>query len=284
MFEPRGHPDMYGGYVVESVSTKADFGVIFIHNEGYSDHCGHGVIALSSTAVKLGWVERTIPETKVCIDAPCGFIEAYVAWDGKNVGRVKFTNVPSFIWLENAAVETPTFGKVTGDIAFGGAFYFYMNSKYLDLPVKLSEVETLKKLGNEVKVAANIKYKVKHPQIPELNHIYGTIISNEPNTEGATEANICIFADRQVDRSPTGSGTAGKVATLFLKNKIKKDEYIYNESIIGSIFKAKVVEKTKLANFDAAIPEVEGSAHILGYANWTIDENDDLGKGFLVRD
>ena len=109
----------------EPVSPNADFGIIFLHNEGYSDHCGHGVIALSTAAVELGWVQRQIPETRVGIDAPCGFIEAFVQWDGEHAGNVRFVNVPSFIWKQDVTVETPSFGTVTGDIAFGGAFYFY---------------------------------------------------------------------------------------------------------------------------------------------------------------
>lgn len=188
MLEPRGHADMYGGYLTEAVSAEADFGIIFIHNEGYSDHCGHGVIALSSVAVKLGWVKRTVPETKVGIDAPCGYIEAHVKWDGSKVGGVRFTNVPSFIFVRDASVTTPSLGEVKGDIVFCGAFYFYTSSKPWNIPVQLSKLEALTKLGMEVKTVASEKYKVEHPFIPEINHIYGTIIDNDPNTKEGTQA------------------------------------------------------------------------------------------------
>ena len=141
MFEPRGHADMYGGYLTEPVSPNADFGIIFLHNEGYSDHCGHGVIALSTAAVELGWVQREIPETRMGIDAPCGFIEAFVKWDGEHAGNVRFVNVPSFIWKQDVTVETPSFGSVTGDIAFGGAFYFYTDGEPHGLAVRESSVE-----------------------------------------------------------------------------------------------------------------------------------------------
>jgi proline racemase len=120
MLEPRGHADMYGGYLTEPVSPGADFGVIFMHNDGYSDHCGHGVIALATAAVQLGWVTRTEPETRVGIDAPCGFIEAHVTWDGQLASSVRFLNVASSVELSGVFVETPGFGRVFGDIAFGG--------------------------------------------------------------------------------------------------------------------------------------------------------------------
>ena len=122
VFEPRGHADMYGCYLTEAISSNTDFGIIFFHNEGYSDHCGHGVIALASAAVNLGWVEQKSPVTKVCIDAPCGFIEAYVDWNGKKAGNVRFTNFPSFILYEDVNFITPSFGELKGDIAYGGAF------------------------------------------------------------------------------------------------------------------------------------------------------------------
>jgi proline racemase len=283
MFEPRGHADMYGGYLTEPVTDGADFGVIFVHNEGYSDHCGHGVIGLATAAVELGWIERTSPETRVGIDAPCGFIEAFVQWDGEHAGNVRFVNVPSFIWKRDVTVDTPSFGTVTGDIAFGGAFYFYADGAPFDLPVRESAIEQLIKFGAEVKIAANRAFKVVHPEIPELNHIYGTIIANAPRHPGSMQANCCVFADREVDRSPTGSGTAGRVAQLYLRGLLGKDETLVNESVIGTVFKGRVLKEVKLGEFDAIIPEVEGNAFICGFANWIVDDRDPLTYGFLVR-
>jgi trans-L-3-hydroxyproline dehydratase len=92
-----------------------------------------------------------------------------------------------------------------------------------------------------------------------------------------------VFADREVDRSPTGSGTAGRVAQLYLRGRLGRDETLVNESVIGTVFKGRVLRETKLGEFDAVIPEVEGNAYICGFANWIIDERDPLTYGFLVR-
>ena len=283
MWEPRGHADMYGGYLTPPVTPTADFGIIFLHNEGYSDHCGHGTIALATAAVELGWVERTEPETRVGIDAPCGFIEAFVRWDGEHASGVRFINVPSFIFMRDVTVDTPTFGKVTGDIAFGGAFYFYTSGEPFGFDIRESNVEALKQFGAEVKIAANAAVQVRHPLIPEINHIYGTIIHGAPRLPGSTQANCCVFADREIDRSPTGSGTAGRIAQLYLRGHMGRDEELVNESIIGSVFKAKVVQETRLGQFEAVIPQIEGTAFVCGFANWIIDPRDELGGGFLVR-
>lgn len=283
MLEPRGHPDMYGGYLTEPVTPNADLGIIFLHNEGYSDHCGHGTIALATMAVKLGWVERAKPETRVGIDAPCGFVEAFVKWDGSKVGTVRFLNVPSFLYLKDAVVETPNFGEVKGDISFGGAFYFYTRAEHLNIPIELENIEMLTKLGAEVKKAANEKYKVAHPTIPEINHIYGTIIDG-PSEAGFDQKNVCIFADRQVDRSPTGSGTAGRIAQMVSRGELKMGAKLTNESIVGSVFLGRAVEKVKFGSYDAIVPEIEGEAKYLGKATWELDPEDHLGRGFLVRD
>lgn len=283
MFEPRGHVDMYGGYLTEPVTPGADFGIIFLHNEGYSDHCGHGVIALATAAVELGWIERTEPETRVGIDAPCGFIEAFVKWDGQHANGVRFINVPSFIYKRDVTVHTPTFGAVTGDIAYGGAFYFYTDGRAHGLEIRESSIEQLKQFGAEVKIAANEAFPVVHPLIPEINHIYGTIIDGSPRHEGSTQANCCVFADREVDRSPTGSGTGGRFAQLYLRGELGRDDVLVNESVIGSVFSAKLVKETTLGDIPAVIPEVSGTAYIYGMCNWIIDERDPQTYGFLVR-
>ena len=283
IFEPRGHADMYAGYLTAPVSPDADFGVIFVHNQGYSDHCGHGVIALATAAVALGWVVRSAPETRVGIDAPCGFIEAFVEWDGRRAGTVRFVNVPSYLLHAGVSVETPGFGRVVGDIAFGGAFYFYVDGRAFGLEIRPDNAAALIRFGAEATAAANAAFPVVHPEIPELNHIYGTIIDGPARDPGATQANVCIFADRQLDRSPTGSGTAGRAALLFATGRLAQGETLVNESILGTVMTARVLRTTRLPGVDAVVPEVSGRAFVHGTASWMIDREDPLRHGFLLR-
>jgi trans-L-3-hydroxyproline dehydratase len=192
-------------------------------------------------------------------------------------------NVPSFLVHADAVVETPSFGRVVGDIAFGGAFYFYADGRPHRLAIRRDNAEALVRFGAEVKTAANAAYPVVHPEIPELNHIYGTIIDGDPHDPASTQANVCIFADRQVDRSPTGSGTAGRIALLFAKGLIGRDDVLVNESLIGTVMTARVLQQVRLGGFDAVVPEVSGSAYVCGQATWTLDRHDPLRHGFLVR-
>ncbi len=282
MFEPRGHADMYGGFLTEPVTADADLGVVFMQNADYSPHCGHGIIGLATAAVELGWVERTTPETRVGIDAPCGFIEAFVEWDGTHAANVRFVNVPSFVWQLDVTVTTPTFGPVSGDIAYGGAFYMYVDGGAFGLDIRESEADRLKDFGMEVKDAANAAFSVVHPEIPEISGVYGAIIAGAPRDPASTQANACVFADGELDRSPTGSGTAGRIAQLHARGLFQPGETLINESIIGSVFKGRILQKAEVAGQPAVIPEIQGDAFICGFGNWIIDERDPLSYGFQL--
>lgn len=283
MWEPRGHADMYGCYVTEPITPGADLGVIFMHNEGYSDMCGHGIIALATVAVAQGLVARSSPETRVGIDSPAGFIEAFVEWDGRRVGAVRFLNVPSFLYQRDLKITTQSFGELTVDIAFGGAFYAYLDAAQAGLKVVPEQVRDLIQLGDEVKQVVMAATTLQHPQVPELNTLYGTIIDGPPRDPANDQANICIFAEREVDRSPTGTGTSGRVAQLLARGQMALGETLRNESIVGSVFTGKALSLTKVGKFEAVMPEVSGSASIVGFNQWVVEPGDELGTGFLVR-
>jgi len=283
ILEPRGHADMYGAYLTEPVTAGADLGVIFMHNEGYSDMCGHGIVALATVAVAQGSVARTIPETRIGIDAPAGFIEAYVQWDGRRVGEVRFRNVPSFLHTANLTVATPTFGDVTVDVAFGGAFYAYLEAAQVGLEVTPERLRDLVRAGHEIKHAVMAAAEVVHPLESELRGIYGTILAGPPETPQGTQRNVCVFADREVDRSPTGTGTSGRVAQLVARGRLGLGDAIVNESIIGSVFRGRALERTRVGPYDAVVPEIAGRAAIVGFNTWVVDPDDALGAGFFLR-
>jgi proline racemase len=283
MNEPRGHADMYGAYLLPPTTPQADFGVIFIHNEGYSDMCGHGIIALGKVLVEMGYVERQMPTTRIAFDAPAGFIEAHVEWDGTRAGAVTFKNVPAFIYMRDVEVETPSFGKITGDIVFGGAFYYYINGEQAGLDIKPELVRSLIQLGAETKAAVKAKVNIQHPLEPGLNELYGTIVDGKPNCAGVDQSNVCIFADREVDRSPTGTGTSGRAAQLFLRGQLPLNQPYVNGSIVGSRFTVRVTERVRVGDLDGAITEVTGTAHVSGFNQWVLEDSDPFPTGFFLR-
>lgn len=283
MWEPRGHADMYGCYLTEPVTPEADVGVIFMHNEGYSDMCGHGIIALSTMLVAQAMVQREVPETRIGIDSPAGFVEARVAWDGRRVGEVRFTNVPSFLLHRDLTVPTASAGEVTVDVAFGGAFYAYLEAADVGLELGRDSLERFQQLGDEIKHAVMDAVDVVHPLEPELRGIYGTIFAGPPRRDDADQANVCIFADRQVDRSPTGTGTAGRVAQLVARGALEVGQRLGNESVAGTLFSGRALRRTQVGPVEAVVPEVSGRAAIVGFNTWLVEPDDDVGEGFLVR-
>ena len=283
MWEPRGHADMYGCYLTPPVTPDADFGVIFMHNEGYSDMCGHGIIALATVVVAQAMVPRRQPETRVGVDTPAGFVEAFVAWDGRRAGQVRFTNVPSFLLRRDLTVRTASAGAVRVDVAFGGAFYAYLDAAEAGLALHRDPLERFQQVGDEIKHAVMQAAAIVHPLEPELRGIYGTIFAGPPTRADADQANVCVFADRQVDRSPTGTGTAGRVAQLVARGSLELGERLANESVAGTLFTGRALRTVAVGPYQGVIPEIAGRASIVGTNTWWIDPDDEVGGGFLLR-
>nr|WP_218188330.1 proline racemase family protein [Desulfosarcina cetonica] len=208
MWEPRGHADMYGCIVTPPVSVDADFGVLFLHNEGYSSMCGHGIIAMTTVAVETGLVPMIEPLTTVRIDAPAGLITAHARVKAGRVKSVSFHNVPSFVLCRDQTVAVPGLGPVRYDIAYGGAFYAFVDAADLGVSTRPDDFNRLIERGMAVKRAVMAAGPITHPFEADLSFLYGTIIVGPPHTEGAHSSNVCIFAEGEVDRSPTGTGVS----------------------------------------------------------------------------
>ena len=283
IWEPRGHADMYGAIIVEPDTTGADFGVIFIHNEGYSTGCGHAVIALTKVFVETGLISMNEPETEVNMDVPSGFIKSYAKVKNGQVTGVRFENVPSFVQSLDTEIDVPGLGMINYDLAFGGAFYAFVDVAQLDLDCKPEYQNQLIETGMKIKHAIMDSVEMVHPLETDMNFLYGTIFTSALKDPNHHSRNVCIFAEGEVDRSPTGTGVSARAAILHAKGEIKVGESIIIESIIGSIFSVKVVATTTFEHYDAVIPEVSGNAYITGKNTFWINQEDPLKDGFILR-
>ena len=282
LWEPRGHADMYGAIIVEPDTPGADFGVIFIHNEGYSTGCGHAVIALTKVVVETGLIPITEPETEVKMDAPSGFIQSFAQVKNGKVTAVRFQNVPSFVQILDAEVNVQGFGKIKYDLAFGGAFYAFVDVSEVGLDCTEEYHNGLVDVGKKIKQAVMDAVSMSHPTKPDMNFLYGTIFTGSAKDPNHHSRNVCIFADGQVDRSPTGTGVSTRAAIHYARGEIDIGECITIESIIGSTFTVKVAESSSFGPYDAVIPEVSGNAHITGKNTFWIDPDDSLKGGFIL--
>ena len=283
MWEPRGHADMYGCLIVPAVSEGADFGVLFLHNEGWSTMCGHGIIAVTKVALETGLVSMHAPETVVRIDSPAGLITATACVENDHVESVRFLNVPSFVLDLDQHVDVPGLGTLRYDLAFGGAFYAYVQAADVGLTCASDEFSQLIDIGMRIKRAVMAQRPIPHPFEEALGFLYGTIFIAPPISAGVDSRNVCIFADGEVDRSPTGTGVSGRMALHYARNEIAIEEPLQIESIIGSRFTGRVIEETTFGPHQAVIPEVQGRAHITGIHTFFVDPDDPLGDGFILR-
>ena len=300
-FEPRGHADMYGGFITEPDDDGADFGVLFWHKDGFSTACGHGTMALGAWAVSSGIVAvDPSGTTEVTIDVPSGRVRAQVHTDTKGrATSVDFVNVPSRLVASGITVDT-SLGQVTVDLAWGGAIYALVDVAQLgaaagsfqaDEVGRLGEVScevvpenltALIAVGREIRAGLADHRDTVHPEDDRLSGVYGTIFVDRFGTLPGGELhqrNVTVFADGQVDRSPCGSGTSARVAALHAAGELASGQSLVHESIVGTRFRARVLEETA----DGVVPVINGSAHRVATSTFEVDSLDDLVPGFALR-
>jgi len=286
MLEPRGHADMYGAVLTGPVTPEADVGVLFMHNEGYSTMCGHGIVAVTTMAIERGLVQPKRPG-EIVYDTPAGTVHAraFVKDPGRGGGvrveRVAFGNVPSFVYAPGLEVRAG--GRdVRVDVAFGGAFYAIVDAESAGLPIAASRLPDLRRVGMEIKRAVEAALTVVHPLDKDLNGIYGTIFTGPPERGDADLRNVTIFADAEVDRSPCGTGTCAVMAVVDAMGVMPAGRPFGHESLIGTLFRGRVTGRTRVGDRDAILPELEGSAWITGEHVFLVDDEDPLRAGFRL--
>ena len=283
MLEPRGHADMYGALLTPPEREGSDTGILFMHNEGFSTMCGHGVIAVTTILIERD--RRFADAREIVFDVPAGRVVARAKVgarkDGsRRVESVSFANVPSFVLAAGLPIQARgrTFPV---DVAFGGAFYAICDAESAGLAVTGDRLHDLRELSVTIRAQVEKAITVVHPLEPGLHGIYGTIFTGPPN--GAADLrNVTVFADREVDRSPCGSGTAAVMAVLDAMGMLPLDHIFTHESIIDTQFRGRVLQRTSAGELPAIIPEIEGSASITGEHTFIVTTDDPLAEGFRL--
>jgi proline racemase len=271
--EPRGHADMYGCFVVPPDDEGADFGVLFWHKDGYSTACGHGTIALGAWAVESGRVAApTDGRVDVVIDVPSGRVTARVRCAGGAVEEIAFVNVPASVTARGVDA-----GGVEADVAWGGAFYAFVPAAAFGVRVVPEDLPALIVAGRAVKAALDNAPVSRHPHDDRLSGIYGTVLTERVGPRH--HRNVAIFADGEVDRSPTGSATSARTALLLADSEIGIGDTWRNDSIVGTTFTARATGEVA----EGALSEVSGMAFRTGEHRFVLDPRDTLGTGFVLR-
>ncbi len=282
MLEPRGHNDMFGSIVTTACNPEADFGIIFMDGGGYLNMCGHGSIGAATVAVETGIVPMKEPVTEVNMEAPAGLIRAKVQVKNEKVQEVSIVNVPAFLYKADQQIDLPGYGKITFDISFGGSFFAIVPAKQLNIKLLPENADKLKVLGIQIRDIINKEIKIQHPVLEHIKTVDLVEFFDETDNPKANLRNVVVFGQGQVDRSPCGTGTSAKLATLHAKGKLKQGEKFVYESIASTLFTGEIVGTTKVGDYDAVIPQITGSAYITGFCQYVIDEDDPVKHGFRL--
>jgi proline racemase len=294
ILEPRGHTDMYGALLTEPTSGDSHAGVLFMHNEGWSTMCGHGIIAVTTVAIERGLIwsnpkdaaeDASSPSVQIRYDTPAGPVRATARLshygDSVRVESVAFRNVASFVF-EPSVIVTAGGRKIPVDVAFGGAFYAIVDAEAAGVPIDAAHLPELRRLGMTIAREIEKLRSVVHPDDPGLQGIYGTIFTAPAQLPDAHLRNVTIFADAEVDRSPCGTGTAAVMAVLNDMGLLLDAVPFIHESIVGTTFRGRVVDRVSVGERPAIVPEIEGSAWITGEHTFLIDGDDPLKAGFRL--
>lgn len=282
MLEPRGNDVMSGVILTEPCTPGADLGVIFTEVGGYLPMCGHDTIGVCTALIETGIIKPVEPFTFITLDTPAGIVKAKVKVEDNIAKEVTFCNIPSFVFGKDIEVEVPSLGKFIVDIAYGGNYYAIVRAGDFDIQVKPAEMQKIILTAKLIKAAINEQIKVFHPERDFINEVTHVEFSAPPTHPEAHLKNAVVIPDGSIDRSPCGTGSSAKLATLYAKGKLKINEEFVHESIIGSIFKCRVVEETTVGEFNAVITEITGNAFVTGMHTFVIDPEDPLLHGFKL--
>ena len=280
MHEPRGHQDMFGAILTAPYHPEADRGLMYMDSGGYLTMCGHGTIGTAVLLVEMGLAEAKEPETVIVFDTPAGLVRAHVIVEDGRAREAWIENVPSFLYRGDVPVQVAGLGQVSVDIAFGGNFFALVSADELGVTVEPSNATRLVDLGLRIREAVNEQVEIQHPVEKHIDRVELTEITGPASNPQAHARNVIIFGNGSIDRSPCGTGTCARMATLYARGELEIGEPFVHESIIGTTFNGQLLRKVMVGDFEAVVPRVGSTAYITGIQQFVIDPDDPLAMGF----
>jgi proline racemase len=294
--EPRGYPAANCNLILPPTRPEADAGMIIMEQVEYPPMSGTNTICVVTALIGTGMVAAREPITKLTLDTPAGLVHVEAEVRDSQVVRVTFENVPSFVAHLNAPVEVPQLGTVHVDVAYGGMFYVIADAAALGLRLTPDEGRDITRIGEMIKAATREQLPVKHPENPGISGVTIAQLSGPTALAGAHAKNAVVVSTGQldwarpstwtgaIDRSPCGTGTSAKMATLYAKGKLALNEDFVHEGILGTTFTGRLIRETKVGPYRAVVPTISGRAWITGFAQYVLDADDPFPEGFTVGD
>lgn len=283
MQEPRGHRDMFGAIITQPTSEDADMGVVYMDGGGYLNMCGHGTMSVATFLVEGEYIKVEEPYTYITLDTPAGLVKVKVKVEEGKPKEVSLINVPSFLYKEDLKIKLSNGKTVNVDISFGGSFFALVKASELGIKVSLEDIDQIIKLGLEIRDKINNECNIKHPLKPEIDRVDLVEIYDKASHPDADFKNVVVFGNGQFDRSPCGTGTCAKIAALEKKGELGLNQTFVYESITGTLFKGRAIEKTQVGDYEGIIPEISGRSFITAKGHFIMQDEDPFQSGFTIK-
>jgi len=294
--EPRGYPASNCNLILPPTNPKADAGFVIMEQTEYPPMSGTNTIAVTTVLLETGMLPVKEPITELILESPAGLIPVQAEVTDGKVTQVTFKNVPAFVVYLDAKVEVPHLETVTVDVAYGGMFYVIADANSLGLQLTLDEGRDIVRIGEMIKAATREQLSVVHPENPKIAGVTIAQLSGPPTRPDADAKNAVVVSTGTLDwerpdtwtgaldRSPCGTGTCAKMATLHAKGKLPLNKDFRHEGILGTVFTGRLIKETQVGPYPAVVPTVSGRAWITHFSTYVLDPNDPFPHGFTVGD
>ncbi len=294
--EPRGYPAANCNLVLPPTVTEADAGFVIMEQVEYPPMSGTNTICVVTTLIETGMLPAIEPITRLVLETPAGLVAVEAAVRDGKVESVSFENVPAFCFHLDTPIEVPTLGEVVVDVAYGGMIYVIADVTQLGLELTPERAGELARVGEMIKTAAREQLEAIHPENPGISGVTIGVLSGPPSQPGASLKNAAVVSTGELDwdrpetwtaaldRSPCGTGTCAKMATLYAKGELGLEEDFNHEGILGTVFRGRLLRETQVGDFRAVVPEITGQAWITGFAQYVLDPTDPFPAGFTIGD
>ncbi|MCZ8188023.1 MAG: 4-hydroxyproline epimerase [Beijerinckiaceae bacterium] len=283
MFEPRGHDMMSGSILYPPTRPDCDIAILYIETTGCLPMCGHGTIGTVTMALEQGLVKARTPGI-LRLDTPAGLVEAHYREEGGRVTSVKLINIPSFLFVRDLAIEVEGLGRLVVDISYGGNFYAIIDPQPAFAGVEAVQPSDILRWSPRVRSAVNAAIDLVHPENPAIRGCRHVLWAGKPTVPGATARNAVFYGEKAIDRSPCGTGTSARLAQWAARGRLKPGQDFIHESIIGSLFTGRIEGETRVGDYPAIIPSIEGWAVMTGLNTIFVDDHDPFAHGFVLAD
>jgi proline racemase len=294
--EPRGYPALCSNVILPPTRPEADAGFVIMEQVEYPGMSGSNTICVVTVLLETGMVPMREPVTELTLEAPAGLIRVRAECHDGKVTAVTFRNVPAFAIHLDAPIEVPTLGTVTVDVAYGGMIFAIAEAAQFGLRLTPDEGRDIVRITELVKAAAREQLPAVHPEQPGFSGVTIGQLSGPPSGPDADMRNVVTVSTGEldwerpstwtgvIDRSPCGTGTCARMATLHARGRLRVGDTFRHEGILGTVFTGRILEETRVGPYPAIVPTLSGQGWITGMGSLVVDPTDPFPEGYTVGD